>query len=96
MILLLLSVNRSFSPTKDFQMNPDAVRNVERREKSKTPAEEIRDGVVTKEGPPNERCSLRFAILVAPIQWFLSNHPATNPFIAAIAINRKDNSINHY
>ena len=73
-------------------MNRDVVRNVERPEKNKTPAEEIRDEVI-KEGPPNGRCILRFATLAEPAQWFLSNHPVTNPSIAAIATNQKDNSI---
>ena len=72
-------------------MNRDVVRNVERPEKNKMPVEEIRDGV-TKEGP-NGRCILRCATLAEPAQWFLSNHPVTNPSIAAIATNQKDNSI---
>lgn len=73
-------------------MNRDVARSAERPEKNKTPVEEIRDDL-TKEGPPNGRCILRFATLAEPVQWFLSNHPVINPFIAAIATNPKDNSI---
>jgi hypothetical protein len=73
-------------------MNRDAARSAERPEKNKTPVEEIRD-VLTKEGLPNGRCILRFATLAEPVQWFLSSHPAINPFIAAIATNQKDNNI---
>lgn len=70
----------------------DVARSVERPEKNKTPVEEIRDEV-TKGGPLNGKCILRFATLAEPAQWFLSNHPGINPFTAAIAINPKDNSI---
>jgi hypothetical protein len=75
-------------------MNRDGVRNVERQKRNKTPVEEIPDGVSKED--PNERCIRRYAILAEPKQWFLSNHPAINPFIAATAINREDNSIKKF
>ena len=94
MILLLLPANRIFSPKKGLPMNRDGARNVERQKRSKTPVEEIPDGV-SKEGP-NGKCFRRYAILAELELRFLFNPAAINPFIAAIAISRADNSIKNY
>jgi hypothetical protein len=95
MILLSLSVNKSFSQTKDSRMNRDVARNVAQPEKNKTPVEGTLDEVVTRE-TPNGKCILQFAILAERIRWFLFNHLVINQFIAAIVINRADNNIKNY
>ena len=88
MISHLPSANRNFSPTKDLPMNRAVVPNAGRQEKNAIPVEEIPDGVPKED--PNGKCIPQCAILVEPIPWFLSGHPKTNPFIAAIAISRED------
>lgn len=93
MISPLLPVNRNFSPRRVFPMNPDDARPVERQKRNKIPVEETSDGVPMED--PNGKCIRRYAILAEPIPRFPFNPPATNPFIAAIAINHGDSNIKH-